>query len=88
MSRVCNPSFKILSTSSGHSSTRAIIQEMMPHLKDTDGNFVEQFQTSGFDARLWELYLFAYFREERLLVTRPKPAPDLPGVRSVHALAA
>lgn len=71
-----HPSFKILLTSRGHSSTRAIIQEMMPHLEDTDGNFVEQFQTSGFDARLWELYLFAYFREERLLVTRPKPAPD------------
>jgi hypothetical protein len=53
-----------------------MIQEMMPHLEDTDGNFVEQFQTSGFDARLWELYLFAYFREARLLVTRPKPAPD------------
>ena len=69
-------SFKILSTSPGHSSAREIIQEMMPHLEDTDGNFVEQFQTSGFDARLWELYLFAYFREERLLVTRPKPAPD------------
>jgi hypothetical protein len=62
-----HPSFKILSTSHGHSSTRAIIQEMMPHLQDTDGNFVEQFQTSGFDARLWEIYLFAYFREERLL---------------------
>lgn len=71
-----NPSFRILSTIRGHSSARAIIQEMMPHLEDTDGNFVEQFQSTGFDARLWELYLFAYLREERLVVTRPKPAPD------------
>ena len=35
-------SFKLLLTSRGHSSARAIIQEMMPHLEDADGNFVEQ----------------------------------------------
>jgi hypothetical protein len=71
-----HPSFKILTTSRGHSSGRDIIREMIPHLEDPDGNLVEQFQTTGFDARLWELYLFAYFREERLLVSRPSPAPD------------
>ena len=27
-------------------------------LIDADGNFVEQFQTTGFNARIWELYLF------------------------------
>ena len=27
---------------------------------DRDGNFVEQFQTTGFDQRTWELFLFAY----------------------------
>ncbi len=30
---------------------------------DIDGNFVENFQTAGFDARLWELYLWATFTE-------------------------
>ena len=34
---------------------------MMRFYKDDDGNFVEQFQTTVFDARLWELYLFATF---------------------------
>jgi len=28
---------------------------------DIDGNFVEQFQTTGFNAVASELYLFAYF---------------------------
>lgn len=28
---------------------------------DADGNFVEQFQTTGFDSRVWELYLSQYF---------------------------
>jgi len=30
---------------------REIINNMMPHFTDVDGNFVGQFQTSGFDAR-------------------------------------
>jgi len=45
-------SFKILTETRGHSSTREIIGEMMPQLEDADGNFVEQFQSTGFDARL------------------------------------
>jgi hypothetical protein len=36
---------------------------MMHWYEDPDGNFIEQFQTTGFDARLWELYLFAMFCE-------------------------
>ncbi|CAG9183240.1 hypothetical protein [Cupriavidus pinatubonensis] len=54
----------------------AMLSEMMRHFVDIDGNFVEQFQTTGFDARLWELYLYAYMVEEGLYVDRPEPAPD------------
>jgi len=36
---------------------------MMRFYEDTDGNFVEQFQTTAFDACIWELYLFATFTE-------------------------
>jgi len=43
---------------------------------DADGNFVEQFQTTGFDARMWELYLFAALTEANFVVARPRPAPD------------
>jgi hypothetical protein len=49
---------------------------MMPHFTDVDGNFVEQFQSKGFDARLWELYLYAYLSEEELFLDRKFPAPD------------
>jgi hypothetical protein len=55
---------------------RAVIKELMPHFIDVDGNFVEQFQTRGFDARLWELYLYAYLSEEELFLDRNFPAPD------------
>lgn len=55
---------------------RSIINEMMPHFIDIDGNFVEQFQSSGFDARLWELYINSYLVEEKLFIDRSENAPD------------
>lgn len=55
---------------------RRIISEIMPHFVDIDGNFLEQFQTTGFDARLWELYLFSYLNEEQLFIDRTHNRPD------------
>lgn len=44
--------------------------------EDTDGNFVEQFQTTGFDARVFELFLHAYFSTLDGVVSRPRQRPD------------
>ena len=44
--------------------------------EDVDGNFVEQFQSSAFDARLWELYLYAMFVELGYGFDRKYSAPD------------
>jgi hypothetical protein len=71
-----HPDFIHLSKDSAFVPARAIVNEMMPHYVDVDGNFVEQFQSTGFDARLWELYLFAYISEEKLFLDRTHPAPD------------
>lgn len=68
--------FDFISKSPTHSAARNVINEIMPHFLDVDGNFVEQFQTQGFDSRLWELYLFCYFNEEGLLIDRSHFAPD------------
>ncbi len=54
----------------------AIIREMMRNFVDIDGNFIREFQTHGFDARTWELYLYAYLNEERLPLDRSFNAPD------------
>lgn len=53
-----------------------IISEMMRHFIDVDGHFVKEFQSNGFDARIWELYLYAYLKEERLHFDRDYHAPD------------
>ncbi len=43
---------------------------------DPEGNFLEQFQTSGFDSRYFELYLFAYFLRSAFVIDRTRPNPD------------
>lgn len=72
-----HPSFRRLAAGVDFSAARAIIGVMMRWYEDVDGNFVEQFQTTGFDARLWELYLFAALTEAQLHVSRPSRAPDM-----------
>lgn len=56
-------SFMKLKDSISFHAARGIISEMMHHFHDVDGNFIEQFQTTGFDSRIWELYLFAALKE-------------------------
>lgn len=71
-----HPYFTRLAGEESFLSARSIINEMMPHFVDIDGNFVEQFQSSGFDSRLWELYINSYLVEEQLFIDRTKHAPD------------
>jgi hypothetical protein len=53
-----------------------MMREIYADFDDPDGNFLEQFQTTGFDARTFELYLFALFREQGWAVDRSHPQPD------------
>lgn len=71
-----HPFFARLANEESFLSARRVINEMMPHFVDIDGNFVEQFQSSGFDSRLWELYINSYLVEEQLFIDRTKHAPD------------
>lgn len=69
-------SFLRVATGEGFSPARALIEAMMPYYEDVDGNFVEQFQTTAFDARFWELYLFAVLTEQGYAFDRSFQAPD------------
>ncbi|WP_282044992.1 hypothetical protein [Roseibium album] len=68
--------FRLLVEEIQYSPALHIIEPMMRWYDDVDGNFIEQFQTTGFDARIWELYLFAMLIEQGFIVHRPDPAPD------------
>jgi hypothetical protein len=65
-----------LTQNQGWAAARTVIEHMMPWYNDVDGNFVEQFQTTGFDPRIWEIYLFATLTESGYLLDRTAPMPD------------
>jgi len=71
-----HPDFVKLTSDITFLPARSMINEIAPHFTDIDGNFVEQFQTTGFDARLWELYIFSYLHEEQLFMDRTHDRPD------------
>jgi hypothetical protein len=71
-----HPSFRTLLESRGFSPAREIIQAMMRYHVDIDGHFIPEFQSVNFDARIWELYLFAAFTEQGFATSHDAPTPD------------
>jgi hypothetical protein len=60
-----------------YSPAKGVIASMMRWNPDTDGNYIEQFQTVAFGQRLWELYLFAVVTEANMAVTKERAIPDV-----------
>lgn len=58
-----HPYFRELADRPGRAPARAVVREIGPWLAPSDPHFVEEFQFRQFDQRLWELYLWAAFRE-------------------------
>lgn len=58
-----HPYFLELLNRPARSPGRAVIREIGPWLTPKDPHLVQEFQGQGFDQRLWELYLWAAFRE-------------------------
>lgn len=71
-----NRDFATVTSSEGYSPAVELMKPMMRWYEDADGNFVEQFQTTGFDTRLWELYLFAALVESRYIFDKTHAMPD------------
>jgi hypothetical protein len=71
-----HPSFRNMRDSPLWTPARAVLRDLFSDFSDPDGNFVEQFQTSGFDARTFEIYLFALFKEAGFSIDRSLPRPD------------
>lgn len=72
-----HPHYKLLKESDFFSSAKETVKEISYHYKDIDGNFIEQFQSlNGFDSRIFELYLFCFFREQLFSFKREFEVPD------------
>lgn len=68
--------FQVLAESRGYAPARAAMREVFDRMGERDPNFIEQFQTGGFDARVFELYLFAAFDAADLDPKLEHAAPD------------
>jgi hypothetical protein len=70
-----HPLFKALAHRS-HEPARRMLADIAATFNDKDGNFVKDFQATGFDARLWELYLHACLRSDGFTLDDTKAVPD------------
>lgn len=82
-----HPYFLKLANEESFTPAKSVINILMNHYIDIDGNFVEQFQSEGFDARLWELYLDTYLHEEDFFLNRNHNAPDFLVEKYGHKVA-
>jgi hypothetical protein len=68
--------FQLLVETEAYSSAKGLIDALSPYFRDLDGNFIQQFQTTAFDARIFELYLFAMLHEIGYAFDQSENAPD------------
>lgn len=74
--RKADTTFMALRSSPASAAARWMMDDIYESFVDADGNFLEQLQTTGFNARVFEFYLYAYFLRTRLLVPRAEAVPD------------
>lgn len=68
--------FKILVNEKRMEAARNLIIEAVFSYVDVDGNYIKEFQTHGFDARLWELFLYIFLYDAGFEFNQGYNAPD------------
>lgn len=71
-----HPYFRYLVEEPRFEAARNLIEEIIYTFTDPDGNFIRDFQTNGFDSRLWEIFLYVYLHESGFNIDRSFNAPD------------
>jgi len=68
--------FNLLVTQERFEAARNLIQEIAFSYVDVDGNYIKDFQSVGFDRRLWELYVYMYLHSAGFSIDNSFQAPD------------
>lgn len=71
-----HPYFRVLTDEPRFEAARNLIKEAIYSFVDVDGNYIQQFQSVAFDARLWELYLYMYLYNTGFEIRNEYQAPD------------
>jgi hypothetical protein len=81
-----DPRFVLVAEHPSQAPARAMARRVYAEHVDRDGNFVEQFQTTGFDQRTWELFLFAYLLDAGFAIDRTHNRPDFVSEKDSQAV--
>lgn len=68
--------FRFLIANQNRTAARNLIQEIAYSFIDVDGNYIEQFQSTAFDQRLWELFLYVLFHKSGFEIDNSNSVPD------------
>ncbi len=71
-----HPAFVYLRDGATQRAARELLTELGRWTPDLDGNLVRDFQTTGYSARVWELYLRFAFRAMGVTIRHEYAAPD------------
>ncbi|PIB29289.1 hypothetical protein BFP77_06370 [Maribacter sp. 4U21] len=71
-----HPVFELLCEHLPIEPAKLLIEEIAAEMPDSDGNFIQQFQTTGFHSRLWEIFLFKFFKENGFTFNDAHNRPD------------
>jgi len=71
-----NSNFNLVKQNVGYEPARRMLEKVYEEFENIDGNFLQQFQTTGFDQRIFELYLFAYLKDSGFEFERGYDRPD------------
>jgi len=74
--KLLHPSFEVVSSSPWSKSTRRMMNDAFSRFVERDGNFIEQFQTTGFNTRTFELYVSELLHSEGFAPIGSEPQPD------------
>ncbi|MDB5576424.1 MAG: hypothetical protein JWR80_1600 [Bradyrhizobium sp.] len=75
------PEFRYLRDGFNQSAARDLLRALQPWIEDLDGNLVKDFQSTGYSARVWEIYLRFAFLEMNLEIGRDHDVPDFELIR-------
>jgi len=68
--------FRLLISEPHYEGAVNIIKEIAYSYVDVDGNYIKDFQSTGFDSRLWELFLYMYLHSSGFSINNDFHAPD------------
>lgn len=71
-----HPAFRYLRDGVNQRAAKELLRELSRWIPDLDGNLARDFQTTGYSARVWELYLSVAFREMNFAIRHEHAVPD------------